>query len=217
MRSATPLLTLLLLSGPALAQDDDPPLAVPVEQADPPADAPEDEAADPDAAGAPEEAGEAGEPGVLVPDPDAEALDPEAAERLGDLQDEATQESDPADDNAAAGWSYQDGRMAGSADAKLSSGYGLHGLAGLGGGLACSACGCIGVTAAELLVSPGVPQGPWQGQDASYQRGYIDGYRKTVRQRRAVYALVGGSLGTAVAFGTGVAVGAYTGEFPFFF
>lgn len=148
------------------------------------------------------------------PDETAPALSPEAAQALGQLQEGP---SAAADDHAAAGWSYYDGKVAGVADAKLATGYAMHGAAGLAAGLVCGGCGCVGAPAVELLVSPGVPQGAWQAQDTSYQRGYIDGYRTEMRKRRAYYALAGGAIGAGVAFGTGFAIGAYTGTFPFFF
>ncbi|MCB9741917.1 MAG: hypothetical protein H6741_23385 [Alphaproteobacteria bacterium] len=156
-----------------------------------------------------------------LPDLEAEELSEEEAAALEALQAEVVEpEAPPAaeegvDDSAATGWSYYDGRAAGEADARIAPNYMQHGIAGLVGGLVFCSCGCVGVTAAELLISPGVPQGPWQANDSSYQRGYIDGYRKTMQRRRALYALAGGTLGTAVAFGTGFAVGVYRGTPPF--
>ncbi|MCB9794883.1 MAG: hypothetical protein H6741_19430 [Alphaproteobacteria bacterium] len=239
MRSALTLLLLGALLSPtaAFAQaEGDPPADAPAEAGAPAETSPEaaPEASSPDAereaiealdepsdGAAPVELEEIGEPGsdLVVPDPEAEALSDEEAARLQALQDEAdapqVEEPQPVDDSAATGWSYYDGKAAGEADARIAAGYMQHGLAGLAGGLICSGCGCVGVTAAELLVAPGVPQGPWQANDSSYQRGYIDGYRKTVQRRRAFYAAAGGTLGAAVAFGTGFAMGVYGVTPPF--
>lgn len=193
-------MSILLLALTALAAE--PPAAVPV--TDPAAESAETA-----------ETAEPAEPGETAqPDAEAPPLTPEAAEALDKLQ---TELEEPVDDSAATGWSYYDGKMAGVAEARLATGYAAHGAAGLAAGLVCGGCGCVGAPAVELLVSPGVPQGAWQAQDTAYQRGYIDGYRTEMRKRRAYYALAGGAIGASVAFGTGFAIGVYTGEFPFFF
>ena len=111
-------------------------------------------------------------PEGVAEDPDAEALDPEAAKALEALQGEVAAPDAPPPMNLD--WMYQDGATAGAEDAKIAAGYGIHALAGLASGLVCGPCGCIGAPAVELLVSPGVPAGVWQGYDSTYQRGYID-------------------------------------------
>jgi hypothetical protein len=139
--------------------------------------------------------------------PDAEALDPEAAKALEALQGEVAAPEAPPPMNLD--WMYQDGATAGAEDAKIAAGYGIHALAGLATGLVCGPCGCIGAPAVELLVSPGVPAGVWQGYDSTYQRGYIDSYRRTTRQRRAVYAAVGATVGATATFAAGLAFSIY--------
>lgn len=143
----------------------------------------------------------------VAPDPDAQALDPEAAKALEALQGEATAPTPPPPMNLD--WMYQDGATAGAEDAKIAAGYGVHALAGLAAGLVCGPCGCVGAPAVELLVSPGVPAGVWQGYDSTYQRGYIDSYRRTTRQRRAVYAAVGATVGATATFAAGLAFSIY--------
>ena len=143
----------------------------------------------------------------VAPDPDAEALDPEAAKALEALQGEVAAPEAPPPMNLD--WMYQDGATAGAEDAKIAAGYGVHALAGLASGLVCGPCGCIGAPAVELLVSPGVPAGVWQGYDSTYQRGYIDSYRRTTRQRRAVYAAVGATVGATATFAAGLAFSIY--------
>ncbi|MCK6519458.1 hypothetical protein L6R46_30890 [Myxococcota bacterium] len=144
--------------------------------------------------------------GVAV-DPDAEALDPEAAQALEALQGEVAAPEAPPPMNLD--WMYQDGATAGAEDAKIAAGYGVHALAGLAAGLVCGPCGCVGAPAVELLVSPGVPAGVWQGYDSTYQRGYIDSYRRTTRQRRAVYAAVGATVGATATVAAGLAFQIY--------
>ncbi len=144
--------------------------------------------------------------GVAV-DPDAEALDPDAAKALEALQGEVAAPEAPPPMNLD--WMYQDGATAGAEDAKIAAGYGVHALAGLAAGLVCGPCGCVGAPAVELLVSPGVPAGVWQGYDSTYQRGYIDSYRRTTRQRRAVYAAVGATVGATATVAAGLAFQIY--------
>ncbi|MBK7756734.1 MAG: hypothetical protein IPI35_10110 [Deltaproteobacteria bacterium] len=144
--------------------------------------------------------------GVAV-DPGAEPLDPEAAKALEALQGEVAAPDAPPPMNLD--WMYQDGATAGAEDAKIAAGYGIHALAGLASGLVCGPCGCIGAPAVELLVSPGVPAGVWQGYDSTYQRGYIDSYRRTTRQRRAVYAAVGATVGATATVAAGLAFQIY--------
>ena len=144
---------------------------------------------------------------AVTPDPDAEALDPEAAKALEALQGEVAAPEAPPPMNLD--WMYQDGATAGAEDAKIASGYGVHALAGLASGLVCGPCGCVGAPAVELLVSPGVPAGVWQGYDSTYQRGYIDSYRRTTRQRRAVYAAVGATVGATATVAAGLAFQIY--------
>lgn len=144
---------------------------------------------------------------AVTPDPDAEALDPEAAKALEALQGEVAAPEAPPPMNLD--WMYQDGATAGAEDAKIAAGYGIHALAGLASGLVCGPCGCIGAPAVELLVSPGVPAGVWQGYDSTYQRGYIDSYRRTTRQRRAVYAAVGATVGATATVAAGLAFQIY--------
>ena len=144
---------------------------------------------------------------AVTADPDAEALDPEAAKALEALQGEVAAPDAPPPMNLD--WMYQDGATAGAEDAKIAAGYGIHALAGLASGLVCGPCGCIGAPAVELLVSPGVPAGVWQGYDSTYQRGYIDSYRRTTRQRRAVYAAVGATVGATATVAAGLAFQIY--------
>jgi len=146
-------------------------------------------------------------PEGVAEDPDAEALDPEAAKALEALQGEVAAPDAPPPMNLD--WMYQDGATAGAEDAKIAAGYGIHALAGLASGLVCGPCGCIGAPAVELLVSPGVPAGVWQGYDSTYQRGYIDSYRRTTRQRRAVYAAVGATVGATATVAAGLAFQIY--------
>ncbi|MCK6525813.1 hypothetical protein L6R49_30795 [Myxococcota bacterium] len=143
----------------------------------------------------------------VAPDPDAEAVDPEAAKALEALQGEVAKPEAPPPMNLD--WLYQDGATAGAEDAKIAAGYGVHALAGVAAGLVCGPCGCVGAPAVELLVSPGVPPGVWQGYDSTYQRGYIDSYRRTTRQRRAIYAAVGATVGATATFAAGLAFSIY--------
>ena len=136
-----------------------------------------------------------------TPDPAAAVLSPEAAEQIAGLQEVPAAQS-------AGNFTYQEGYLSGMADGKLAKDYGVHGLAGFAGGTLCACVGCLGVTAAEYMVDPPVPTGTWQQEEGEYQRGYIDGYRGTVRNRRMAYAFAGGTVGFAVSFGVGVALGA---------
>lgn len=199
-------LVALTVPGQALAQDNPTPSA--------PAAPAAEEPAPPAPGGPPTPVDPATATGPLVtglsPDPSAPPLPEEAAEALAPEEPPAP----PAPD--ISGWSYQDGALAGAQDARTAAGYGLHALGGLAAGLVCGACGCVGAPAVEMVVSPGVPAGPWQGYDSAYQRGYIDSYRRSMRQRRAAYAFAGAGVGATATFLVGFAYGYFGNSFDIF-
>jgi len=100
--------------------------------------------------------------------------------------------------------SYKQGFASGKADARPNK-WAFIGP-GLGVALAVPAdegalvgvmmLGCAGGTALAAVL-PAVPdEGDWQLGSASYQQGYRDGWKHSMRRRRALYAVSAGTAGT---------------------
>jgi len=100
--------------------------------------------------------------------------------------------------------SYKQGFASGKADARPNK-WAFIGP-GLGVALALPAdeealvgvmmLGCAGGTALAAVLPAAPDEGDWQLGSASYQQGYRDGWKHSMRRRRALYAVSVGTAGT---------------------
>ncbi|MFO8062974.1 MAG: hypothetical protein R6U31_08640 [bacterium] len=92
---------------------------------------------------------------------------------------------------------YTDGVMAGERAAKSKSTT-MWTAIGFGGGCCLNSLGCLGATLVGFLMSPQVPMSA-MGKGNEYMMGFQSAYGPKVKQRQAISAFIGGTIGVLLA------------------